>query len=122
MTHDIPLGVGTATVPMTFSEGGRSKRNLILQFKDIAVLAGEDEAREDLLRHPARNLPENSHQAIFGDLTVKAGGPETGGQIRAGNAGLRPTAARCGQFSVSTPSGLTRPTAIGQSIRGAYLA
>ena len=51
-------GVGTATVSMTFSEGGRPKRNLILQFKDIVVLAGEDEAPGGFIEAPPiQSLP-----------------------------------------------------------------
>jgi hypothetical protein len=55
-------GVGTATVSMSFSEGGRSSRNLILQFRDIVVLAGEDEAPGEFIEAPpVQSLPRLEH-------------------------------------------------------------
>jgi hypothetical protein len=55
-------GVGTAAVSMIFSEGGRSSRNLILQFRDIVVLASEDEAPGGFVEAPPiQSLPRLEH-------------------------------------------------------------
>jgi hypothetical protein len=50
---------GAATVSMSFSEAGGTPRNLILKFRHIVVLAGEDEAPGGFIAAPAiKSLPK----------------------------------------------------------------
>ena len=52
-------GAGTAMVSMNFSAGDGASRNLILQFKGLVVLAGEDEAPGGFVPAPAtESLPK----------------------------------------------------------------
>ena len=55
-------GAGTASVSMMFSRDDGSKRQLILHFRDIVVLAGEDEAPGGFIEAPpAQSLPRIEH-------------------------------------------------------------